>query len=138
MELKLYFQKLSEIEIFRKSKNFRMILILMIIMRPWCYIWCCKQYSIIVSSFQQKCCFSASNVDFSWLFILIHVKTGNKTKKQHLLPTNNNFTDNQQQWCFVVPSIIYSIRIIQMPIICSAQFVDSCFGTIPWESSKEM
>ena len=137
MELKVHFQKLSEIEIFRKSKDFRMILISIIIMRPWCYIWCCKQHSIIVAGFQQKCCFSAPNVDFSWLFILIHIIIGNQTKKQHLLPENNNFVENQQQWCFVAPPIIYSIRIIQKPIRCFAQFADSCFGRIPWEFTKE-
>ena len=80
VELKFHFQKLSEIEIFRKSKNFRMILISIIRMRPWCYIWCWKQHSIIVASFQQKCCFSALNIDFSWLFTLVHVKIGNQTK----------------------------------------------------------
>ena len=51
---------------------------------------------MIVAGFQQKCCFSAPNVDFLWLFILIHVKIGNQTKKQHLLPENNNFVENQQ------------------------------------------
>ncbi len=89
MELKLNFQKLSEIEIFRKSNDFGMILISIIIMSPWCYSCWCKQHSIIVADFQQKCCFSALNVDFSWLFILIHVEIGNQTKKQHLLLQNN-------------------------------------------------
>ena len=135
VELKLHFQKLSEIEIFRKSKDFRIILISNITMCPWCYIWCCKQHSIIVAGFQQKCCFSASDVHFSWLFILIHVKIGNQTKKQHLLrmPGNNNFVGNQQQWCLVAPPIIYSIRIIQNPMRCFAQFFDSRFGRIPWK-----
>ena len=138
VELKFNFQNLSEIEIFRNSKDFRMILISIIIMRSWCYIWCCKQHSIIVAGFQQKCCFSAQNVDFSWLFISIHVKIGNQTKKQHLLPENNNFVENQQQWYFVAPPIIYSIRIIQKPIRYFPQFFDSCFGRIPWEFIKEM
>ena len=137
MILKVHFQKLSEIEIFRKSKDFGLILNWIINMCPWCYIWCCRQHSIIVAHFQQKCCFSATNVDFSCLFILIHVKIGNQTKKQHLLPENNNFVENQQQWCSVAPPIIYSIRIIQNPIRCFAQFLDSCFGRIPWEFTKE-
>ena len=122
VELKFHFQKLSEIEIFRKSKDFRMILISIIIMRPWCYIWCWKQHSIIFADFQQKCCFSAPNVDFSWLFILVHVKIGIQTKKQHLLLENNNFIENQQQWYSVAPPDIYSIRIIQKHIRCFAQF----------------
>ena len=137
MKLKLHFQKLSEIEIFRNSKNFRMILISIITMSPWCYIWCWKQHSIIVADFQQKCCFSAPNVDFSYLFILIHVRFENQTKKQHLLPENNNFVENQQQLCFVALPIIYNIRIIQKPIRCFAQFFDSHFGKIPWEFTKE-
>ena len=131
--LKLHFQKFSEIEIFWKSKWCGVMLIWIINTCPWCYIWCCKQHSIIVAGFQQKCCFSAPNVDFSWLFILIHVKIGNQTKKQHLLPENNNFVENQQQWCFVAPPIIYSIRIIQKPIRSFAHFFDSRFGRIPWE-----
>ena len=138
MELKFHFQKLSEIEIFRKSKNIRMILISIITMRSWCYIWCWKQHSIIVADFQQKCCFSAPNVDFSWLFILIHLRIGNQTKKQHLLPENNNFVENEQQWCSVAPPIIYSISTIQKTIRCFAQFFDSRFGRIPWEFTKEM
>ena len=132
-----HFQKMHGIEIFRKSKDLKMILISIIIMRPWCYIRCCKQHSIIVTDFQQKCCFSEPNVDFSWLFILFHVKIGNQSKKQHLLPENNNFVENQQQWCLVAPLIIYSIRITQNPIRCFAQFFDSRFGRIPWEFTKE-
>ena len=135
--LKLHFQKLSEIEIFRKSKGCGVVLIWIISMCPWCYIWCCNQHSIIVAGFQQKCCFSAPNVGFLWLFILIHVKIGNQTKKQYLLPENNNFVENQQQCCFVDPPIIYTIRIIQKPIRCFAHFFDSCFGRIPWELTKE-
>ena len=134
MILKVHFQKLSKIKIFRKSKDFGLILIWIINMCTWCYIWCWKQHSIIVADFQQKCCFSAPNVDFSWLFILIHVKIGNQTKKQHLLPENNNFVENQQQWCFVAPLIIYSIRIIQNPIRCFAQFFDSRFGRFPYRN----
>ena len=137
VELKFHFQKLSEIEIFWKSKDFRMILISIIIMRPWWYIWCWQQHSIIVAHFKQKCCFSAPNVDFSWLFILIHVKFENQTKKQHLSPENNNFVENQQQWCSVAPPIIYSIRIIQKSNSCFAQCFDSRFGRIPLEFTKE-
>ena len=123
--LKAHFQKLSKIDIFWKSKDFELNFSWIFNMCTWCYIWCCKQHSIIVAGFQQKCCFSAPNVDFSWLFILIHVKIGNQTKKQHLLLENNNFVENQQQWCFVAPSIIYSIRIIQKPISCFAHFFES-------------
>ena len=91
--LKLQFQKLSEIEVFRKSKGCGVMLIWIIKTCPWWYIWCWKQHSIIVAGFQQKCCLSAPNVDFSWIpvIILIHVKIGNQRKKQHLLPENNNF-----------------------------------------------
>ena len=59
-------------------------------------------------------------------------------KKQHLLPENNNFVENEQQRCSVAPHIIYSTRIIQNPIRCFAQFFDSRFGRIPWEFTKEM
>ena len=137
MILKIHFQKLSEIKNFRKSNDFGLVLIWIINMCPWCYIWCCRQHSIIVAHFQQKCCFSATNVDFSCLFILIHVKIGNQAKKQHLLPENINFVENQQQWCFVAPHIIYTITIIQKPIRCFAHFFDSCFERIPWEFTKE-
>ena len=65
VELKINFQKLSEIEIFRKSKDFGRILISIIIISHWCYICFCKLQSIIVADFQQKCCFSATIVDFS-------------------------------------------------------------------------
>ena len=58
-------------------------------------------------------------------------------KKQHLLPKNNTFVEKQKQLCFITPSIIYSIRIIQKPIRCFAHFFDSCFGRIPWEFTKE-
>ena len=94
MMLKVDFQKLSEIEIFRKSKDRGWMLIWIINMSSWCYIWCWKQHSIIVAHFQQKCCFSATNVDFSWLFILIHVKIGNQTKKQHLSRASHKFLDD--------------------------------------------
>ena len=137
VELKFHFQKLSEIEIFRKSKYFRMILISIIIMRPWCYILCYKQHNIIVAGFQQKYCFSEINVDFSLLYIFVHVKIKNQTKDQHLLLENNNFVEKQQPWCFVAPPIIYSIRIIQKPTRCFAQFFDSRFGRIHWEFTKE-
>ena len=138
VELKLNFQKLSEIEIFWNFHFQNQILSTIIMECPRCYKWCWKQRSIIVAYFQQKCCFSAPNVDFSWLFIFIHVKIGNQTKKQHLLPENNNFVENQQQWYSVAPSIIYSIRIIQKPIRYFAQFFDSHFGRIPWEFIKEI
>ena len=118
VRLKLHFQKLSEIEIFRKSRDFGLMLIWIITIWLWFYIWCYKQHSIIVAGFQQKCCFSAPNVDFLWLFILIHAKIGNQTKKQHLLPENNNFVKNKQQSYSFAPRIIYNIRIIQKPIRC--------------------
>ena len=138
VELKLNFQKLSEIEIFRNFHFPNQILSAIIMECPRCYKWCCKQHSIIVADFQQKCCFPAPNVDFSWLFTLVHVKIGNQTKKQHLLPENNNFVENEQQWCSVAPLIIYSIRIIQNHIRCFARFFDSRFGRIPWEFTKEI
>ena len=114
VELKLNFQILSEIEISRNFHFQNQILSGIIIECPWCYKWCWKQYSIIVAYFQQKCCFSAPNVDFSWLFILVHVKIGNQMKKQHLLPENNNFVENEQQWCSVGKwiSLVNSQRII--------------------------
>ena len=34
----------------------------------WCYKWCTKQHNITVAGFQQKCCFSATNVVFSLIF----------------------------------------------------------------------
>ena len=93
VELKLNFQKLSEIEIFRKSKDFERILIWIIIMSSWCYICCCKQYSIIVTGLQQKCCFSSTNVDFSCKYCFIQAKIEKLTKKQHLLLKNNTFVE---------------------------------------------
>ena len=137
VELKLNFQKLSEIEIFRKSKNFGRVLISIIIMSPWCYIWCCKQHNIIVAGFQQKCCFSATIVEFSCKYYFIQAKIENLTKKQHLLLENNHLVEKKQQWRFVAPRTVYSIRIIQKPIRCFAHFFDSCFGRIPWEFTKE-
>ena len=107
MMLKVDFQKLSEIEIFRKSKDFGLISTWIIIMCPWCYIWCWKQHSITVAGFQQNCCFSATNVDFSGFCTFIQVKIEIWMKKQHLLPKNNTFVENQQQWCYVVLHIIY-------------------------------
>ena len=44
------------------------------------YKWCWKEHSIIVAELQQKCCFSAPNVDFSWLFTLVHKKLDIKRK----------------------------------------------------------
>ena len=127
VELKINFQKLSEIEIFRKSKDFGRILISIIIMSLWCYICCCKQHSIIVAGLQQKCCFSATNVDFSCKYCFIQAKIEKLTKKQHLLLKNNTFVEKQQQWCYVALHIIYSIRTFRNPSICFAQFFDSCF-----------
>ena len=115
MMLKVDFQKLSEIEIFRKSKDFGLISTWIIIMCPWCYIWCWKQHSITVAGFQQNCCFSATNVDFSGFCTFIQVKIEIWMKKQHLLPKNNTFVENQQQWCYVVLHIIYSIRTLRKP-----------------------
>ena len=74
MMLKVDFQKLSEIEIFRKSKDFGLISTWIIIMCPWCYIWCWKQHSNTVAGFQQNCCFSTTNVDFSRFCTYIQVK----------------------------------------------------------------
>ena len=122
MMLKVDFQKLSEIEIFRKSKDFGLISTWIIIMCPWCYIWCWKQHSITVAGFQQNCCFSATNVDFSGFCTFIQVKIEIWMKKQHLLPKNNTFVENQQQWCYVVLHIIYSIRTLRKPSVCFAQF----------------
>ena len=133
MELKLNFQKLSEIEIFRNFHFQNQILSAIIMECPWCYKWCWKQHNIIVAYFQQKCCFSAPNVDFSWLFTLVHVKNWKSNEKQHLLPENNNLVENEQQWYYVAPPIIYSTRIIQNLIRCFAQFFHSRFGRIPWE-----
>ena len=110
MMLKVDFQKLSEIEIFRKSKDFGLISTWIIIMCPWCYIWCWKQHSITVAGFQQNCCFSATNVDFSGFCTFIQVKIEIWMKKQHLLPKNNIFVENEQQWCYVAFSINYSNR----------------------------
>ena len=41
---------------------------------PRCYKWCRKQHSIIVAGFQQNCCFSATNVDFSAFSSFIHAQ----------------------------------------------------------------
>ena len=127
MMLKVDFQKLSEIEIFRKSNDFGLILTWIIIMFPWWCIWCWKQHSITVAGFQQKCCFSATNVDFSCKYYFIPTKIEKLTKKQHLLLKNNTFVEKQQQWCYVALHIIYSIRTLRNPSICFAQFFDSCF-----------
>ena len=62
VRLKGYLQKLSEIEIFRKSQDLGLILIWIINMCHRWYIWWCKQHSIIVA-FRNKCWFC------SFLFI---------------------------------------------------------------------
>ena len=74
MMLKVDFQNLSKIEIFRKSKDFGLILTWIIIMFPWWCIWCWKQHSITVAAFQQNCCFSETNVDFLGFCTFIQVK----------------------------------------------------------------
>ena len=125
--LKVDFQNLSEIEIFLKSKDRGWILIWIIQKIIWCYIWCWKQHSIIVAHCQQKCTFSETNVDFSAFCTFIRVKIEIWMKKQHLLPKNNTFVENKQQWCYVVLHIIYSIRTLRKPSIYFAQFLDSCF-----------
>ena len=127
MMLKVDFQNLSEIEIFRKSKDRGWMLIWIINMSPWCYIWCWKQHSIIVAHFQQKCCFLVINVGFSGFCTFIQVKIKIWMEKQHLLPKNSNYVENQQQWRYVALRIIYIIRTLQNPSICFAQFFDSCF-----------
>ena len=127
MMLKVDFQKLSEIEIFRKSKDHGWMLIWVINKSTWCYIWCWKQHSIIVTHCQEKCCFSAANVDFSGFCKFIQIKIEIWMKKQHLLPKNNTFVENQQQWCYVVLHIIYSIRTLRKPSVCFAQLFDLCF-----------
>ena len=107
MMLKVDFQKLSEIEIFRKSKDFGLISTSMIIMCSWCCIWCWKQHSITVAGFQQKCCFSATNVDFSCKYYFIQAKIekltknncGNKSATNVCLPTAPQF--NFHLWCRV-------------------------------------
>ena len=109
MMLNVDFQKLSEIEIFRKSKDFGLISTWIIIMCPWCYIWCWKQHSITVAGFQQNCCFSATNVVFSFKFRFLLEWMYRILKNQHLLPKNNNFVENQQPWCYVAFRIKYSI-----------------------------
>ena len=108
MMLKVDFQNLSEIEIFRKSKDRGWMLIWIINMSPWCYIWCWKQHSIIVADFQQKCCFSATNVVFSFKSRFLLEWTYRIPKNQYLLPKNNIFVENEQQWCYVAFSINYS------------------------------
>ena len=75
-----------------------------------------------------------------WFFMVIHInscKNWKSNERTTFVARNNNFVENQQQWCFVAPHIIYTIRIIQKPIRCFAHFFDSCFGRIPWEFTKE-
>ena len=90
MMLKINFQKLSEIEIFRKSKDLGWILIWIINMCPRWYIWWCKQHSIIVAGFQQNCCFSTTNDVFSFQTWFLHQWMKIKLENQHLLPKSNN------------------------------------------------
>ena len=93
---------------------------------------------ITVVDIQQNCCFSATNVVFSFDFQFLHEWIWIIMKNEHLVPKNNIFVENQQLWCSVVPLIIYSTRIIQNPIRCFARFFDSRFARIPWEFTKEM
>ena len=93
----------------------------------WCYKWYAGQHNITVAGFQQKCCFSATNVDFSCKYCFIQAKIERLTKKQHLLLQNNTFVENQQQWCYFALHIIYSIRTLRNPSIWFAQFFDSYF-----------
>ncbi len=127
MMLKVDFQQLSEIEIFRKSKDFGLILTWIIIMFAWWCIWCWKQHGITVAGLQHKCCFSAANVDFSCKYYFIQAKIEKLTEKQHLLLKNNTFVENEQQWCSVALQIIYSIRTFRNSSICFVQFFDLCF-----------
>ena len=84
------------------------------------------------------------NVVFQQQMLIFHVnivlfmqKIEKLTKKQHLLLKNNTFVENQQQWCYVVLHIIYSIMILLNPSKCFAQFFDSCFRYIPGGFTKE-
>ena len=137
VEVKIIFDFLSKIEISRFS-DFQNLIFNRIINRgPCCYNWCWKQHSIIVAHCQQKCCFSATSVYFLGFCTFIQVKIEIWMKKQHLLPKNNTFVENHQQWCYVALYIIYSIMTLRKSSICFAQFFDSCFWWIPEEFTKE-
>ena len=98
MMLKVDFQNLSTIEIFRKSKDREWMLIWTINMIPWCYIWCWKQHSIIVAGFQQNCCFSATNVDYSAFYFFIHAKSYKWWKKTTILLFSINNSNRGFCW----------------------------------------
>ena len=91
VEVKIIFDFLSKIEISRFFDFQNLIFNRTINRGPCCYNWCWKQHSIIVAHFQQKCCFLATNVDFSRFCTFIQVKIEIWMKKQQLLPKNNNF-----------------------------------------------
>ena len=97
----IFYRKILYFENFRNSSFWKLIFHRIIGECHWCYKWCRKQHSIIVAGFQQNCCFSATNVDFSGFCTFIQVKIEIWMKKQHLLPKNNIFVENQQQWCYV-------------------------------------
>ena len=137
MKVRGHFQKVSEIEIFRKSRVWVLIWSTIILMCPKWYKCCQRQQNVTVAHFQQNCCFSATNVDFSCKYYFIRAKIEKLTKKQHLLLKNNTFVENQQQWCYVALHIIYSIRTLRNPSICFAQFFDSSFWWISGGFTKE-
>ena len=108
VKLKMSFDFLSKIEIFRFFDFQKLIFNRIINRGPCCYNWCWKQHIITVAGFQQNCCFSATNVDFSAFSFFIHAKIRKMMKKQHLCLKNNNFIVFQQNWCFVASVNIYS------------------------------
>ena len=138
VEVKIIFDFLSKIEISRFF-DFQNLIFNRIINRgSCCYNWCWKQHSIIVAHFQQKCCFLATNIDFSGFCTFIQVKIEIWMKKQHLLPKNNTFVENQQQWYYVALHIIYSIMTLRKPSICFAQFLTRVFGRFLGDLLKKM
>ncbi len=107
VEFKSTFDFLFKIEIFGFFDFQKMIFNRIINRGICCYNWCWKQHIIIFVDFQQNCCFSATNVDFSVFSSFIHARIRKVLKKQHLLLKNNNFVVFQQNWCYVASDNIY-------------------------------
>ena len=89
VDLRVHFQKMFKIEIFPKVQCWSLVLIWIINTCPWCYKWSTKQHSSIAAHFQQKCCFSVTNVDFSCFCTFIQINICCR-KTTFLLKMGNN------------------------------------------------
>ena len=122
MKLKIDLQKVSKFEIFRNSRFRKLIFDRIISDCPRWYKWCWKQHSIIVADFQQKCCFSATNVDFSSFCAFIHVRTKVWMKK----PLFENHFQNLSEFETFIKSKDFGLILIRNINMCSWCYIWCC------------